>query len=147
MGVEFFSTTELLYPNMKVRLRLITARPIFYTISDNPSVLFGIVVIVQFTLVVLLFLMMITRYEWTCLHILVSSSTVCKHLQRLLSSLQTKPVCSRKHFQQCSRSSDCYCNEHKLCIHWIEDWKCKLVSTILILDSLEYSQEVSQSWT
>ena len=43
LGVGFFSTSGLLYPNMKIRLRLIRARAIFYMISDNPSVRFGIV--------------------------------------------------------------------------------------------------------
>ena len=37
-GVDFFSTSELLYPNMKIRLRLMRARPNFYMISDNPNV-------------------------------------------------------------------------------------------------------------
>ena len=40
---DFFSTSELLYPNVKIRLRLITARPTFYMISDNPNVSLGIV--------------------------------------------------------------------------------------------------------
>ena len=43
LGVDFFSTPELLYPNMKIRLRLIRARPNFYMISDNPNVSLGIV--------------------------------------------------------------------------------------------------------
>ena len=43
LGVEFFSTSELLYPNMKNRLRLIRARPNFDMISDNPKVNLGIV--------------------------------------------------------------------------------------------------------
>ena len=43
LGVEFFSTSELLYPVMKIRLRLIRARPNFYMISDNPNVSLGIV--------------------------------------------------------------------------------------------------------
>ena len=43
MGIDFFSTSELLYPNMKNRLRLIRARPNFYLISDNPNVSLGIV--------------------------------------------------------------------------------------------------------
>ena len=34
-----------------------------------------------------------------------------------------KPVHSGKHFQQCSSSSGCYCNEYKLCIHWIIHYK------------------------
>ena len=43
LGVEFFSTSELLYPNKKSRLRLIGARPNFHMISDNPNVSLGIV--------------------------------------------------------------------------------------------------------
>ena len=43
LGVDFFSTSELLYPNMKVRLRLIRVRPNFYMISDNPNASLGIV--------------------------------------------------------------------------------------------------------
>ena len=43
LGVDFFSTSELLYPNMKVRLRLIRARPHFYMTSDNLNVSLGIV--------------------------------------------------------------------------------------------------------
>ena len=43
LGIDFFSTSELLYPNMKIRLRLIRARPAFYMISDNPKISLGIV--------------------------------------------------------------------------------------------------------
>ena len=43
LGIDFFSTSELLYPNMKIRLRLIRARTKFYMISDNPNVSPGIV--------------------------------------------------------------------------------------------------------
>ena len=43
LGIDFFSNSELLYPNMKNRLRLIRARPNFYLISDNPNVSPGIV--------------------------------------------------------------------------------------------------------
>ena len=35
LGIDFFSTSELLYPNMKIRLRLFRARPKFYKISDS----------------------------------------------------------------------------------------------------------------
>ena len=40
--VDFFSTSELLYPNMKTRLQLIRARPNLYMISNNPSVSLGV---------------------------------------------------------------------------------------------------------
>ena len=42
-GIDFFSTSERLYPNMKIRLRLNRARPKFYMTSDNPNVCLGIV--------------------------------------------------------------------------------------------------------
>ena len=43
LGIDFFSSSELLCPNLKFRLRVIRARPIFYMISDNPNVSRGIV--------------------------------------------------------------------------------------------------------
>ena len=38
LGVDFFSTSELLYPDLKVSLRLTRTRPNFYGITDNPNV-------------------------------------------------------------------------------------------------------------
>ena len=72
LGLDFFSTSEFLYPNMKIRLRPIGARPNFYMTSDNPNVSPGIV---DCSLVVLLSRMIITRKEWTCLLTLLWSST------------------------------------------------------------------------
>ena len=43
LGIDFLTTSELLYPNMKVRIRLIRGRPNFYMISENPNVSLGIV--------------------------------------------------------------------------------------------------------
>ena len=43
LGIDFFSTSELLYPNMKIKLRLIRVRTNFYMISDNPKGSLGIV--------------------------------------------------------------------------------------------------------
>ena len=43
LGVNFFSTSDLLYPNKKGRLQLIRARPNFHMISDNPNVSLGMV--------------------------------------------------------------------------------------------------------
>ena len=43
LGVDFFSTSELLYPNMKTRLWLITATPKFHMIGDNPKVSLSLV--------------------------------------------------------------------------------------------------------
>ena len=36
LGIDFLTTSELLYPNMKVRIRLIRARSNFYMLSENP---------------------------------------------------------------------------------------------------------------
>ena len=38
LGIDFSSTSELLYTNLKIRLRIIGAGPNFYMISDNPNV-------------------------------------------------------------------------------------------------------------
>ena len=42
LGDDFFSTSELLYPNMKTRLELINARPDFYPNSHKPKFNLGI---------------------------------------------------------------------------------------------------------
>ena len=42
VGVDSVSTSEMLYPNMKVKVRLIRAGPILYKISDNTNVGQGI---------------------------------------------------------------------------------------------------------
>ena len=43
LGIDFFSTSDLPYSNVKIRLHLIRARPNFYMINDNPNVSLGIV--------------------------------------------------------------------------------------------------------
>ena len=43
LGVDFFSTSEIFHPNMKIRLRLIRATLNFYMIRDNTSLSLGIV--------------------------------------------------------------------------------------------------------
>ena len=43
LGVDFLTTSELLYPNVKIRLQLIRITPTFYMLSDNPNVFLGIV--------------------------------------------------------------------------------------------------------
>ena len=43
LGINFLTTSELLYPTMKVRIRIIRARPNFYKISENSNVSLGIV--------------------------------------------------------------------------------------------------------
>ena len=43
LGVDFFSTFELLYPNMKVRIRVIRIKVSFHIISDNANMIFAFV--------------------------------------------------------------------------------------------------------
>ena len=43
LGINILTTSELQYPNMKLGIRLIRARPNFYMISENPNVSLGIV--------------------------------------------------------------------------------------------------------
>ena len=43
LGVDFFCTSEFVYPNREIRLRLIRVKPSFYMISDNTNLSPGIV--------------------------------------------------------------------------------------------------------
>ena len=43
LGIDFFSTSDLLYPNIKIRLRLIRTRRKLFMISDNSNVSLGVV--------------------------------------------------------------------------------------------------------
>ena len=43
LGIDLLTTLETLYPNMKVRIRLIRAQPKFYMICKCPNVSLGIV--------------------------------------------------------------------------------------------------------
>ena len=43
LGMDLLPISQLLYPNMRVRIRLVRARPNFYMISENPIVSLGIV--------------------------------------------------------------------------------------------------------
>ena len=43
LGIDFLTTSELLYPNTKARIQLSRARPNFNMISENPNVSSGIV--------------------------------------------------------------------------------------------------------
>ena len=100
---------------MKSRLQLIRVGPIFYMIRDNPNVSLGIVDCSLYTRRIALR----DDYHMKRMDMLAYTPVEFNYLENFHHSCQTKPVHSRKHFQQCSSSSDCYCNEYKLCIHWI----------------------------
>ena len=117
LGIDF-STSELLYPNMKIRLRLIRARPNFYMISDNPNVSLGIVDCSLYTRRIALK----DDYHKKRMDMLAYAPVEYNYLETLAKTFiipaRQKQIHSRKHFQQCSHSSSRDCNEHKLCLYW-----------------------------
>ena len=95
-GVDFFSTSELLYPNMKIRPRLISARPNFYMISDNPNISLGIVDCSLYARRIAL--KDDYHQKRTNLLTLLWSSTIWNLMQRLLSFLPDKTRSFKKTF-------------------------------------------------
>ena len=120
LGIDFFSTNELLHPNMKNRLRLNRARPNFYMISDNPNVSLGIVDCSIYTRLIVLkaqgcLSQKENRHARSCSCRIQFFGDFDKDIHH---TCETKPIHSGKQFKQCSHSSSRDCNEHKLCRHW-----------------------------
>ena len=76
--VDFFSISKFLYPNIKIKLQLIRARPFFTCLTATPTLVLELL-IAHSIFVLLLSKMIITRKEWTCLHTLLWSSTIWWH--------------------------------------------------------------------
>ena len=119
MGVDIFSTSELIYPNMKVRLRLIRARPNFYVISDNPNVSLRIVDCSCYTRRIALK----NDHHKKRMDMLAYIPVEFNYLETLAKTF-INPATQNQFIQEnisnnCSSSSDCHCNEYKLTIHWI----------------------------
>ena len=104
---------------MKVRLRLIRARPNFYMISGNPNVILGIVDCSLYARRIALK----DDYHKKLMDMLSYTPVVLNYLKTLAKTFiipaRQNQFIQKKHFQQCSSSSNCFCNEYKLCIHWI----------------------------
>ena len=99
LGFEFFSTSELLYPNMKIRPRIIIARPNFYMISENPNVSFGIIDCSIYTRrIALKDEYHKKQMDMLAYTTLLWSSTIWKLLQRLSSFLPDKTSSLKKTF-------------------------------------------------
>ena len=79
LSIDFFTTSEILYPNMKVRIRLIRARPNFYMISENPNVTLGFVDCSLYTRRV----MLKEDYHKMRLSQLAYAPTECNYMQTL----------------------------------------------------------------
>ena len=128
LGIDFFSTSEMLYPNTKIRLRLIRARPNFHMISGNPNVSLGIVDCSLYTRRIAL-----KESQKENGH-----ASLCSCRIKLFGDFgkgihhtcETKPIHPRKYFQPCSHSSSRDCKELKVCLYWFFYWKPILASTI-----------------
>ena len=97
LGIDFFSTSELLYSNMKIRLRLIRARPKFYLIRTTPLSVLELW-IAHFTLILLLSRKIITKKEWTCSPVLLWNTFIWRHWQRQSTYLRDKTNSIKKTF-------------------------------------------------
>ena len=120
LGADFFSTSELLYPNLKIRLRLIRARPNFYMISDNPNVSLGVVDCSLYTRRIALKddyhkkkmdMLAYAPVEYKFLEILAKKFIIPARQNQFIqeSIFNNAPV---------RRDAIRDCNEHKLCLHW-----------------------------
>ena len=96
-----FSTSELLYRNMKIRPRLIIARPNFYMISENPKVSLGIVDCSLYTRrIALKDEYHRKRMDMLPYTTLLWRSTIWKLLQRLSSFLPDKTSSFKPHYRR-----------------------------------------------
>ena len=130
LGIDFLTTSELLHPNMKKRIRLNRARPNFYMISENPNVSLGIVDCSQYNRRV----MLKEDYQkkknvstslcssWVQLH-----GNIGKDFYH---SCTTEPIYSRKYIQQRTYTSNSHCNGFKICLYRLLCREPILVSTV-----------------
>ena len=142
LGVDFFSTSDLLYSNMITRLRLIRARPHFYMISDDPFVSLGIVDCSFYTRRMALK----DVYHEKRMDMLAYNQVEFNYLEtleRLSSFLPNKTSSSKNTFSTLLRFVG-------LIIQWVQtlhsmDPSMEINSGInnLIADNLEYSEEVN----
>ena len=119
LGVDFFSTSELLYPNMKIRLRLIRATPNFYPISDNPNISLGIVDCSLCTRRIALK----DDYHRKRMDKLAYTPVEFNYLETLAKTFiipaRQSQFIQENFFNNAPIRRNCYCNDYKLCIHWI----------------------------
>ena len=129
LGINIFSTSELLYPTRKNRLPIIRAGPNFYIKIDNPKASLGIIECSLYTRCIALrddyrkkrvSMLAYTPEDYNCL----------ETWQRRSSFLPDTPVSSNELFQKGSSSTNCHCNKYKHSIHWIVNQKSILVSAI-----------------
>ena len=144
LGVYLFSTSELSYPNMKIRLRIIRATPNFYKISDNPNSSLGIVDCSFYTVRIALK----HEYHKKLMDMFAYTPVEFNYLETLakkfINPAKQNEFIQIKNFKNAP--------VRRIAIAWIQtlhslDLILKIPSGInnLISDKLEYSEEVSQS--
>ena len=149
LGIDILTTSELLYPNMKVGIRLIRARPSFYMISENPNVSWGNVDCSLYTRR----LMLRDDYHKKRMYQL-AYAPVEYNYKETLAKTYIIPARQNQFIQENIFNNDIYsfntsnshCNEFKLCLYWLICREPILVSSV-IWEILEYSEEDSQLYT
>ena len=143
LGVDFFSTSELLYRNMKYRLQLIRAWPNFYMISDKPNVSLGIVDCSLYTRRIALK----DDYHKKWMDMLAYTPVDINYLETLAKTF----IISARQNQFIQKTFSTMLQFVGLLLQWIQtlhslNLLLKIHSgiNILISDKLEYSEEVNQ---
>ena len=126
---SIFSTTDLIYSFLKVRLKLIKARPFFHLIVDNPKGCLWNVDCSPYNGRIALEDDYHKDKKDTPANTLVQQNCLESLAEVFNQFFITKPVHSMKHFVQYRITSRCFCNEYKICIRWIAHWK-PMVSTL-----------------
>ena len=134
LGINFLTTSELLYPKMKVQIRLIRSRPGFYMTSENPNVSLGFVDCSLYTRRVKL------KEDY---HKKNVSTSLCSSWVQLYGNIgkdfyhscTTEPIRSREYIQQRTYTSDNQSNDFKFCPYRLPYREPNLVSTV-------YSQRI-----
>ena len=118
LKIDFFSTSELLYPIIKTTMRQIRSTPSFYLISDHPNVSFGIM---DCSLWTRLFALK-GDYHRKRMDMLEYAPVEYNYLETLAKTFilpaRQNHFLQEKPFQQCSHPSSYDCNEQKVCFHW-----------------------------
>ena len=129
LGVDFFSTSELLYPKMKNRLRLIRDRPNFYMFSDNPNVSLGFVDCSLYTPRIALK----DDYHEKRMDMLAYTPVEFNYLE-LLAKTFIIPARQNQFIQEnifiIAPVLRIAIAMNSLCMHWTLYWKSNMVSTI-----------------
>ena len=94
---------------MKVRIRLIRARPFSYILSERPNVSLGVVDCSLYTQCV----MLEEDYHKERMFQLAFAPLDYNYKEILTKTYITEPICSRKYIQQRTCTSNCHCNEFK----------------------------------